>query len=404
MYKWETGPNMQGGRSQSAIPRQPLPFDYENAQGLLLRGVVVATYEVDDENNPEKELSGDTTPSAIYCDVLTYSSLQRQQVLYLRGCLVSQDRGGIHRGRIFKPRAARLDKTGNPIDLNNNTNVANLDGDHVLVGFVDGRFNTPIILRGIPHPSADAGNEGDTQRRRMRLVQTDGDPDFFKHHGTIHGVDDDGNWGVDTRFANDGTLKEDAGEQPPPTDGKGSQHHQLPLDGVFTVDLSDMSDPNSPQAKVRLTLSRNSMQVTYPDSSISFTIDADNQIIEMGATGNNDRVVIATKADDEHQDIRDQVSDLADEIRQHAHALSMYFVPLIPNPGKPIAEVTKPPIIVATGAGGDPNVINAITQGEAGAGAAPTKITSSIPEYDPFLFTDGGNAGDVASERVTIDK
>lgn len=401
MYKWETGPNMQGGRTQAAIPRQPLPFDYENAQGLLLRGVVVATYEVDADNNPEKELSGDTTPIAIYCDVLTYSSLQRQQVLYLRGCLVSQDIGGMHRGRIFKPRAARLDKTGNPIDLNNNTNVANLDGDHVLVGFIDGRFNSPTILKGVPHPSADAGNEGDTQRRRMRLVQTDGDPDFFKHHGSVYGVTDDGDWSVDTRFANDGTLKEDAGEQPPPTDGKGSQHHQLPLDGVFTVSLSNMNDPNNPQEKVRLTLSRNSMQVAYPDSSISFTIDADNQIIEMGATGNSDRVVIATKADDEHEDIRDRISDLAEEVRQHGHALSMYFFPLIPNPARPIQEATKPPIIVAPGGGGAANII---TGAEAGVGAAPIKDTASLPEYDPFMFTDGGSIKDVASERVTIDK
>ena len=401
MYKWETRARANGSRLQAGIPQQRMPYNYDNASGLLLRGVVVATYEVDNAENPEVKLSSDVQPAAIYCDVLAYTSLEHQQVLFLPAVLVSQDVGGLHRGRVWKPRAASVNISGGALDIDGPTAAASLDGDHVLVGFIDQKFNAPVILRGIPHPSADIGNEERAAGNRLKLKTIDGDPDFQKHHGSFFGIDTSGNWVADTRFANNGSVDGGGNEPAPPTDGKGGQLHHLPLDGTFAVTLYDMSNPDSPSTKAQISLTKDALTVNFLETSTVFHIDKAGEIIELGKVGAGDKAVLNSAAENEHQDIRDKLSSLSEQVEKHRHALNMYFFPMIPNPANPIKELIQAPVAIPPG--GAPR-INAITGAEAKSGTAPIDIGAGAGEYDPLLLTEGGNASDVSSSRVTIDK
>ncbi len=237
--KWDPQRRPLGNRIQAGIPLRPQPSNYASAGGLLLRGVVTVTYELDNGDHPETDTAAGEDPVAIYCDVLIYSGLWNQRFQYLRAVLVTQEVGGIHRGRVWKPRASKIDITESDIDLNRATNPANLDGDHVLVGFLDDNLNQPAILRGIPHPAADTGNAEKEAGKRIRLKVADGDPDFWKHHGAFFGVSDAGDFVVDTTEAYVGPdLETNGNERSAAEDGStGNYAVKLPKGSTVTVEI-----------------------------------------------------------------------------------------------------------------------------------------------------------------------
>lgn len=248
MREYQTHKVGAGTQLQAGIPKRPAaPAGLLRAQGLLLRGVVVVTYVTDSADNRYVALTGDASGAvAVYCDVLCYSSVPGNRTRVLQQVPVLQDRGGLHNGRIWKPRAATIDITGNPFDADRASNPAQWDGDHVVVGFLDDSLNLPIILGGIPHPSSDVGGTDKTVGHRLRLKVADGDPDFWKHHGTFYGVATNGDFTVDTSQANDGSVLTTGAEPAPPTDGKGAQRYKLPQDAERSTQLLDMADPAAP--------------------------------------------------------------------------------------------------------------------------------------------------------------
>ncbi len=257
-------------RIQAGIPMRPYRGGYERASGLLFRGVVVATYELDNSNHPEAVATEGVDAVAIYCDVLIYSSMWNQRFQFLKSVLVSQDIGGMHRGRVWKPRAAKLDVTEpnqQALDLDRKANPANLDGDHVLVGFIDDNLNQPVILRGIPHPSADTGNEVKEPGKRMRLKVADGDPDFWKHHGGFYGISDAGDFVVDLTEAYSGEgLKADGTERPAAEDGTtGNYLVKLPKSGKVTVQIEG-------GASFDLDLKDSDAKMTLGDGAVSMAV------------------------------------------------------------------------------------------------------------------------------------
>jgi len=239
----------QGGLQR----RWQLPGQRYNAMGQLVRGVVVATYVTDDPDHPETPEGNEDQriPTGVYCDVLCYSSLPGLRYVALRQVMVLQDKGSMHDGRIWKPKAATFDITGDSLDVDGPTEVGNMDGDHVLIGFIEGNPTEPVILGGVPHPSRDQGNEENPTGRRLRLKLEDGDPDLCKHHGSFWGVENNGDWICDTTFANDGTLRDADGErgfeQPQPDDGKGAQRSRLPPAAEHLTEWVDhVTDPENP--------------------------------------------------------------------------------------------------------------------------------------------------------------
>lgn len=263
--------------AQSGIQKRGLFHESLQAQGLLLRGVVVVTYVLDDPNHPAASPPQTdpeaTNPVAVYCDVLIYSPKRGLHSSILKLVPVMQDRGGLHDGRIWKPKATTIDVTENTLHVESGSIPGNFDGDHVLVGFLDDSLSMPVILGGIPHPSHDIGNMELDKGHRRGLKLADGHPDFWKHHGTFYGVDDNGDYLVDTTFANDGQLNPNGTEADPPTDGKGAQKRKLPMDAEHRTEWFDMSTLTAPVSKAFQSLKKALRQVSLEDGKATEKMD-----------------------------------------------------------------------------------------------------------------------------------
>ena len=235
----------EGTRIQSGTPIFARNFGEPNVKGLLLRGIVMATYVTDDAGHPR---AGDTLgpPSAVYCDVVVYPTIPGQRWLPMHRVLVAQDRGGLHNGDVWRPKATTRNLVGT-LDRGEGANPAYFDGDHVLVGFLNNSPMEPIILKALPHPTRDVGNENFESGKRIKLTLVDGDPDYHKHHGVFHGVSDKGDFVVDSRWGYDGTLLPDGKEPPASVDGSsGNQAAKLPKASKYKVAFFDMSAPEAP--------------------------------------------------------------------------------------------------------------------------------------------------------------
>jgi len=253
---------------QSSVPKRQTGSLRTN--GLLLRGVVTATYALDDAHHPygpEGHLQPGNkavTPVGIYCDVLLFPSIPGQRWVGMTNVLVMQEGGaGIHGGRIWMPRAARVDlhqgicPTSDP---------AYMDGDHVIVGFLNDSLEMPVILGGLPHPVLDLGRAEGELGVRMGLKLVDGNPDLRRHNGVHWGVDGLGNFLIDTRRAGDGKLKEDGKETLYPTDAdKGNQTLNLPKEAKLQVVIYDMADPENPSELARLAFQKTGLEVTLEE-------------------------------------------------------------------------------------------------------------------------------------------
>lgn len=259
-----------GKVSQSGMQRRGLFTEGPRPLGQLVRGVVMATYVLDDPNHPATTTTttdAQGNPVGVYCDVLVYSSKPAYRCYALPKVLVLQDRGGLHNGRVWKPKASTMDITGQPFDPDVSTQVSNMDGDHVLIGFIDDALNMPVILGGVPHPSHDAGVDPATALpgHRRQLVLADGDPDWFRHNGVVYGIDGSGNYVVDSRWGNDGTLDTTGAEPAPPTDGKGAQLQHLPMDAEHRTEWWDMADPTAPVSKSYQSIKKDAFELSLDD-------------------------------------------------------------------------------------------------------------------------------------------
>ncbi|NIR15124.1 MAG: hypothetical protein GWN86_14760, partial [Desulfobacterales bacterium] len=143
----------------------------------------MATYVTDDPNHP-KALDLLNRPSAVYCDVLTYNSIPGRRWAGFKKVLVSQDQGGLHDEKLWVPRATKTNLFGT-LNEGEGANPADMDGDHVLIGFMNDSLNEPIILKALPHPAKDLGNDLYPVGKRLKLKRVDGNPDFIKHNGVF---------------------------------------------------------------------------------------------------------------------------------------------------------------------------------------------------------------------------
>lgn len=206
----------------------------------MVRGVVVATYVQLDGDNPfpNEEFANVV---GVYCDVFCYSSHEGFREGMLRRVLVSQPYGGMHEGHVWKPRAARIDVANGEITPET-VEPRDLDGDHVLVAFMDDLLTQPVIIRAVPHPRWGQGTEElDKPGHRGRLKVEDGEPDFWKHRGTFHGVDSKGNFLVDTTRAHEGEYNEGA-EEPLDDADHGNVTYKVARNAKFVIEAQSPDD------------------------------------------------------------------------------------------------------------------------------------------------------------------
>lgn len=297
-----------------------------NPMGLLMRGVVVATYVTDDPQNPYN--TAKTTPYAVYCDVLTYGPAAGGTPTLVTKAIVSQERAGIQDGSIWRPRAATLDVSGQPLSLAH-SNLMDLDGDHVLLGFIDGTYQTPVILRSLPHPQADVGQSQaePSHGQPMRLRQVDGAPDLGKHLGVVHGVDAQANFVVRTLYANDGSLTA-KGAQPAPAQSPemGNVVLQMHAQAQRLSQWLDMGTPASPAEVLRELLSLSQYQLQFARQSAHWAVgDAGGNTLE--AQGSEQAATLKVGSGARHvalaEELRSLYAQLKTILDSHTHGSSL---------------------------------------------------------------------------------
>jgi hypothetical protein len=327
----------------------------KEASGLLLRGVVIRVYSYDEVRMRNRTI----IPSSLYCDVLIYSSRAGNRVAVIRDCVVSQESGGVHNGTIYRPKATTLRFDG-PLDLNKVRNPAELDGDHVLVGFLDNDVATPIILRWLAHPSTDARSSLPTTvnvaGHRCRLISTDGDVRLWRHHGTFFGVQDDGSFVVDNSRGHQGRVEADGSEQPydAPDPATGTVPappntlFRLRPGGKFRVEIVDPDDPDGVTKTFELEANQTELRIRLNgEDNLVLTQSGENAEMQIGDGAVHVPIGEHLKTLYDNLKARLDAFDIA--FAQHLHGTS--FGPTTaPQPGASISapDWSSVPTIIST--------------------------------------------------------
>ena len=210
-----------GGRRKSSAAGQieGLGDHALRAGGRTARACVLKTY-TPSESEAFNDTDSDIEDRAVtsYCDVIVYGSSEGLRFQPLRRVPVMLS-AGLHNGHICTLRPSTIDieeEREAPYGGENMllANLSGLDGDHVLIEFLEDDLMQPIITQRIPHPYMGFGNDELDIGHRMRPKDEDGLVDFWKHQGTFHGVDSKGNYTIDTTRAHDGKYALDGKEQP----------------------------------------------------------------------------------------------------------------------------------------------------------------------------------------------
>jgi len=277
----------RGTRIQAGVPLTSRIPGRQSMNGLHMRGVVTATYVTDSDGHPRSGQDS-SPPIAVYCDVVVYTSLPGDRWFPLSKVLVSQPWGGMHSGKVWKPKATSKNILGQ-LDRSAGANIGAFDGDHVVITYLNNNPMEPIIVGALPHPSLDIGNESMESGKRMKLKLADGSPDFIKHNGVFHGTTQDGDYEINTTHAHGGALEEDGKEPAPKQDGaNGNLRMKLPKGSVHSVVFYDMVDPENPAEITRMVIEDDgdNAKMTLGDGAASVAIaDHIQTLYETAVTG-----------------------------------------------------------------------------------------------------------------------
>lgn len=250
--------------SQSAMPGSARGMPVGRAPGLV-SAVVLATYVQEEVPEAFQQPDGLSAisgrPTAIYCDVLTYSSRANAHSYVIPRVLVA-NAVGLHGGHVWMPRAATIDMSGAQFGAPN-ADPRNLDGDHVIVQFLDDNIQKPIITGLLPHPQAGKGSEHyEKAGHRLTLKKVDGSPELFAHRGTFYGVDKDGNFVLDTTRAHSGSYAADGSEVASDNLENGNVDVAVSNKAAVTiVGVKDNGDSAPSDEKFRFTLKDGIFQI-----------------------------------------------------------------------------------------------------------------------------------------------
>jgi hypothetical protein len=175
---WETMQAYDGSVLQAGVPSRP-SNQYQDAstvQGWITRAVVLSVRYPEEDDR--KGVGGKQVN--VLCDVRTYGRYSR----VLRNVPLLQRATGLHDQSVYIPRPSSMNITGGdlksgsaalgPVGDSGPTPAEQLDGDHVLVGFLDNDPKQPVILPfTLGHPFAARKVDKATGRlRRVRHAGT----------------------------------------------------------------------------------------------------------------------------------------------------------------------------------------------------------------------------------------
>lgn len=193
---------------QSGVPSgDPTETGWEamTCMGYISRAVVLKTYYADDPSWDDRGWASGGNTRVVACDVRTYGKRSRP----LHRVPVAQRVHGLHDQDLYIPRESRLDTSGASMVTEPNpqgkriTPAEWLDGDHVLVTFLEGDPAQPLILPFmLPHPKS-----------ARRLGEEDGRIRRIRHNGVAVEWDRDGNLTIDATETAKADLADDGAEQ-----------------------------------------------------------------------------------------------------------------------------------------------------------------------------------------------
>ena len=200
---WEVMVDAGGNILQSGARSQPLSRHHnaEDTRGWITRGVVLQVYFADEDTRIG------ATQRCVQCDVRTFGRYSR----VLKRVPVLQRAHGLHDHDIYVPRPATLTLDGSPITseptaTSGPTPAENIDGDHVLVGFLDNDPSQPVILPMVmPHPQSSYSPMAASGRERR-----------IQHSGTVITWSPDGALTIDATGAASQQLGAKGVEVPAP--------------------------------------------------------------------------------------------------------------------------------------------------------------------------------------------
>ena len=168
---WETMQTADGDILTAGIPSYPSNRyqDTSTVQGWITRAVVLSIRWPEEDDRKASE--GKQTN--VLCDVRTYGRYSRM----LRNVPLLQQAEGLHDASIYIPRPSTQNLSGGPLASGSAakggvepTPAEQLDGDHVLVGFLDNDPKQPVILPfTLGHPSAARKISKATEGRLRRV-------------------------------------------------------------------------------------------------------------------------------------------------------------------------------------------------------------------------------------------
>lgn len=224
-------------RRQAGTPARPKVDRRENV-AKLTRGVVVAVHFADavDGDGPAEEAY--QHPRAVTCDVITWTGHGSG---FLWNVPVMQRGSSVGNASLWVPRAPTRTLDGSPLTFEGDETAApvdpeNIDGEWVIIDFLEGDLRAPIIIGSYQHPRSRRPQNGATPGQ-LRDSTADGRgpelPDgierFLAHQGAILRVDRAGNVVIDTTRA----TEDDSGETQPGQ--AGNVDLDLPDGALFVV-------------------------------------------------------------------------------------------------------------------------------------------------------------------------
>jgi|WetSurMetagenome_2_1015567.scaffolds.fasta_scaffold01389_12 hypothetical protein len=177
---------------QAGIPtyEEGLPR-WDSTSGWIARAVVLKTYFTDDSGWSERGWTASGV-RAIHCDVRVFG--RQNRTLYR--VPVMQRTHGLFDEDVYIPRPSAQNISGGslvtkPSSGSTVTTAQDLDGDHVLIGFLECDPRQPVIFPFcLAHPQA-----------RKKYKESDGHVRRIRHNGVLMEWDADGNWTLDATEA-----------------------------------------------------------------------------------------------------------------------------------------------------------------------------------------------------------